>query len=112
LVGAFQASMTVSKDKNHTAAQELGTIDKAFKANILRPEQLRVDCYPLIPILQAVNLALMDSRERAAGLQPPLVDVLILDLQGPELSVLKTMDWNLVDIEVCVLLAVVLITVL
>lgn len=103
--------MTVSKDKNHAAAQELGTIDNAFKANILRPEQVRVDCHPLIPILQSVNLALMDSREHAAGLQPPLVDVLVLDLQGPELSVLKTMEWNLVDIEVCVP-AVVLITVL
>ena len=66
--------MTASRDRNHTVAQELATIDDSFKRNILSPETIRVDCFPLGNILSAAGLVSHENDQS----DPPLLDVLVL----------------------------------
>ncbi len=47
---------------------------------------IAVDCFPLANILAAANI--------------PRLDLLSLDVQGAELDILKTVPWNVIDIQV------------
>jgi hypothetical protein len=46
---------------------------------------IQVDCYPIYDVLSACNMTTLD--------------ILFLDIQGPEYDVLSTIPWNLVNIK-------------
>jgi FkbM family methyltransferase len=47
---------------------------------------IQVDCYPLANILAAANVSRLD--------------LLSLDVQGAELDILRTIPWDVIDIQV------------
>jgi FkbM family methyltransferase len=51
-----------------------------------RNATIEVECFPLVNIILAANLTKLD--------------VLILDVQGAEVGILKTINWKKVDIKV------------
>jgi FkbM family methyltransferase len=59
---------------------------KAGKSDDVENSTVEVDCYPLVNILQTINMTRLDA--------------LILDVQGSELSIMRTIQWDLVDIIV------------
>jgi FkbM family methyltransferase len=56
--------------------------------NVQGPAQvIKVECYPLAFILAAANV--------------DTLDFLSLDVQGAEMNILKTLPWDIIDIDVC-----------
>ena len=82
----FQASFVFASNPkedsgfSHLMNEAINSVDPHFNT------VLSVDCYPLYDVLVAADLTTLD--------------VLMLDVQGPELQILRTLPWDLVDIKV------------
>ena len=69
---------------------------------------VEVDCYPLYDIIVACNIVSLLKKygehfidnNMGVSLPKATLDVLFLDVQGPEYSILKTLPWDRVEITV------------